>query len=363
MPIFKKDKIVPIILVILSTLILATKINIYRYGDDLQHFINTFNNFESFNNVLAISAIYSSSVDIVFWYISYGISKLTSKPLLFLVFWHFTSLSILHYSYSKILKNDAILAFVIFLSTTTFYYIYGNAIRQAIAVSLFSLTVFYILNSENRRALFVAILAIFSHPTGLVALISILIYKIRLKYISIFLILSFVLQFLPVLEYLVFLSSFSSFDFVTNKMTIYNEVTEQKSFISLGTLIFLSILICYIFIKYNMKDTIYIDNLMKIYLFIQSLYFLFLSTGTISDRIFSYRSILDAILIVLFIRYFKQRSFLFIIVLVLFMIYNVILIITLMNNNYYNNEYNFIALHLVDLFELLDIKQIRIREE
>ncbi len=303
---YKKYRIIPIVLIILSSMILASKINIYRYGDDIQHFINTFNNFDTFYNVLFISAGYSGSVDIIFWYTSYFISLMTSNALVFLFFWHISSLSILYIGYYKILKNNAVLAFIIFLSTTTFYYIYGNAIRQAFSVSLSVLSLSYLLNNNLRKSLLISFVSIFIHPTGIISFVMILGSKIRLFYIFLFLLVSFLLQFFPILNYLASLFLIIHLDFLHEKAVSYTQSLVSKSFISFGTFIFIFILGTYIYLKRKFSSFLIHDQIMKVYITIQSIYFIFLSTGTISDRIFSYRSVLDGVLIILFIKYFKQ---------------------------------------------------------
>lgn len=353
--ILNKKKYVGIVLILIGTLISLSKTNVNMLGDDIFHYANTFLHLDSFFNVLQISLRYSRSVDPLFWYPVYFISLLTKEVNIFLFFCYFSTLSILYTAYYKVIGKDAIFVFVLFLSTTTFYYIYGNTLRQAFVISLSVWFLYFLTVKENRKALILSVVSVFFHPTGLFLILVYFISKIRIKFIYIFLLVSFTLQFLPILSLFGTITDSIGLQNMTDKALVYAQREGSTSFLSLSTLLFIFIFSLYLLVKKNIDD-FRIDMFIKIYLIYQSFYMIFISNQTIAIRLFSFRGILDVLLLVILISYFKQKRLLKITIIILFLSLNYLNLVGGANKYLYDNKYNLIFLSLPDLLNLVNEK-------
>jgi len=359
--ILNNKKYTGVFLVCLASLILLSKYNINTGGDDTYPYINTFLHFDSFRDITKTTLIYSASIDVLFWYPIYFLSLVTKEPNVFLFFCHFIALSILYYSYYKFVGKKAVLVFVLFLSTTTFYYLYGNAIRQALAVSFSVLFLYYLVNNMNSKALFISFISIFIHPTGLILFIVYLLSKLSIRFIYILLIFTLLLQFFPILNSLGNIFNSIGLSHLAEKAIGYSSRLESNSLINLSTVIFIFIMSIYWYAKSKLKTEILPTILIKVYVIYESLYLLFLSNSLISNRIFSYRGVLDILLIVIIITYFKQKNLLKFLFLFLFLLLNCINLISGgLNQFLYNDEHNLIILSLFDLFDFTSYKLERI---
>ena len=352
----KKNNFIGLSLILTALMILLSKTNINVDGDDIFHYINTFNHLDSWDTVSQTSLMYSTSIDLLFWYPSWFISLLTDDPNIFLLFWYSFSLSILYFAYNRILKKESIIIFVIFLSTTTFYFIYGNTIRQAPAVSLSVLALAHYVTNNYRKAYFISVLAIFVHPVAIIVPIGLLISNIKIYYLYVLLLISLVLSTLPTLSILGNIFSFFGDIHIAKKVMLYSEASDSLSIISLGTFIFIFNLLLYLFVKYKLKKEILFPALINMYLYYQIIYFSFLSTGLMSMRIFSYRSVLDPVIMIILINSFKQKLFLRYLLVIFFIMLNIINITKGMNIFLYANEFNLLTLNSLNLFQLQDLK-------
>jgi len=350
----KRSNFMKLIIILIGSFILLSKYFIGGDGDDIGNYINTFLHFDTFQNVLLVSAVHSGSIDIIFWYLSYFVFLFTNNPVYFLFFWHFISLSLLYYSYNKILSKDAIFAFIIFISTTTFYYIYGNTLRQGFAVSLSVLILYYILNKEIKKAYILGLLSILVHPSSIIVLFAIYMRKFSFKIIYISLFFSLFFQKISILKLLGILFSFVGLSHFAGKAIGYSEKFEPGSIFSFGTLIFFIIILTYVYGKYKLKKEIINTSLIKIYFSYQVIYFLFLNTSLASDRIFSYRAVLDPILLIMLSYSFKQKILIKYFLVFIFMLLNIYYILNIFNYVFYDNQYNLLSLNIIDLFELIN---------
>lgn len=342
--------------ILISSLILLSKYNINTMGDDTYPYINTFLNLDSFSNVLSVSLIYSASIDPLFWYPAFFISLLTDNVNIFLFICHFLALSILYYSYNKIAKENTLFIFVLFLSTTTFYYLYGNAIRQAFVVSLSVLFLYYLVEGENKKAFILSIISIFIHPTGILLVVVWIFSKFHIKYVYILILFSFVLQFFPILNLFGQFLDLFGVSHIANKAIGYSQHENQNSLLSFSSLLFFFILFIYLVVKNYSKDFKH-SMIIKTYFLYESFYLMFLSNSLISNRIFSFRGVLDVLVLVLLLSYFKQKKYMKIFVVILFFLLNILnLTIGDINNFLYMKENNLIYLNLIDLINLIEKK-------
>ena len=355
--IFNKNiKIMGGLLVLISSLILLSKFNINISGDDTFAYINTFLHLDSFSNVLQTSLIYSASFDPLFWYPVFSISLFTDNVNIFLFICHFFALLILYYSYYKIAKEDTIFIFVLLLSTATFYYLYGNAIRQAFVVSLSVLFLYYLIEGENKKALLLSVITIFVHPTGILLVVVWIFSKINIKYIYILLLFSFILQFFPILNLFGHFVDLLGLSHIANKAIGYSHNKSQNSLFSVSSLLFFFVLFIYLIVKKYFKEFKYFV-IIKVYFIYEAFYLIFLSNSIISNRIFSFRGVLDGLVITLLLSYFKQKKFLKIFIVGLFFILNILnLTVGDINNFLYMKENNLIDLNIIDLFNLIEKK-------
>jgi len=84
------------------------------------------------------------------------------------------------------------------------------------------------------------------------------------------------------------------------------------------------------------------------------MYFLFLNTSLASDRIFSYRAVLDPILLLMLSYSFKQKILIKYFLVFIFMLLNIYYILNIFNYVFYDNQYNLLSLNIIDLFELIN---------
>lgn len=357
---YNKKKYIGILLILIATLISLSKFNVRIIGDDIFAYVTTFRHLDSFSNVLNVSLRYSDSIDPLFWYPVYFISLITDDINIFLFFCYFSSFSILYYGYRKIIGNDAIFVFVLFLSTTTFYYMYGNALRQAFVLSL-SIWFLYLLTiKEDKKALVLSIVTIFFHPTGLFLVFVWVILRLKLKFIYVFFLFSFSLQFIPVVSIIGSIIDSIGSQHMADKAIGYSQRGSSGSLLNLGTFLFVFIFTLYLLVKKNI-NSYQIDVLIKVYLIYQSLYLIFISSQVIAVRVFSFRGILDVLLLVILISYYKQKKLLKILIILLFLCLNYLnLTVGDINNFLYAKKYNFVFLSLPDLFNFVGKKLERL---
>jgi hypothetical protein len=145
-----------------------------------------------------------------------------------------------------------------------------------------------------------------------------------------------------------------------DKATVYSQRDASGSLINFGTLLFFSIFTLYLLVKKNI-DNNQLNIFIKVYLIYQSFYMIFISNQAIAVRLFSFRGVLDALLLVILISYFKQRVLIKIIVLFLFLSLNYLnLTIGDVNNFLYAKEYDLTFLNFFDLLNLVEKKLDRL---
>ncbi len=115
--------------------------------------------------------------DYLFWGLAYIFSKisLSSNDILYLI--TLTCIAISYIAYSSF-GRLGYLSYILFLSTFTFYSVYGNVIRQGLALSFFLCAVAFYCKGSYKLSLLSCVLAYLSHSSGI---FSVLIFMERIK--------------------------------------------------------------------------------------------------------------------------------------------------------------------------------------
>lgn len=140
------------------------------------------------------------------WY--YFIIFLSYFSTNYIIFFIVTSVIINFFTYSSILKNSVNIYYSILLLILTRYYFFSlNQIRQFIVISAFLYSIKFITNREFKKYFLLMISMIFVHTSALIYLPMYFVGKMKLKMNHyIFLILSIVIFFQPISNFLTFIS-------------------------------------------------------------------------------------------------------------------------------------------------------------
>ncbi len=148
-------------------------VGVAGYGDDVLHYLRSFYELQdaSFSDVFKIALFNTSSADLFFWPFAYEISNIfnPNQTWLFLTFF---TLGLLYIAFARINSKAALCILFCYLCTITFYTLQGSALRQSLAFSLFCMFLSLIYTSEkNVKQIFIMLLTVLSHGSGLLAFI------------------------------------------------------------------------------------------------------------------------------------------------------------------------------------------------
>jgi hypothetical protein len=166
----------------------------YRTGSDYLSYVSIWNDITPFYD----GETGREYLEPGFRYFVSILKMFTSETSIFFFSMAFLTLAVLYSGLKKIEYLNIYVAislyFMIFYMPYTF-----NAMRQAVAMSIFIYSLIYIINNDFKKVLFLSLLAASFHLTGLLILISYFISRVKFQLINYFLIgmvVSFVVYYL-----------------------------------------------------------------------------------------------------------------------------------------------------------------------
>lgn len=206
--------------------------------------------------------------------------------------------SIALYSISKFIKLNSyylLLPLLIYYSDFFFYYNFSG-IRQAIAISFTSLSVYYIFNKKNKIALFLILFGSFFHVTAIIFLLCLIVPREKLGFKQYFYFLFFVSLGALVGSYIVNL-----IPYLNSKFVYYSEFQQQSENVlsnyTLGvfkrSIIFFCVLLVYKNF-FNSEKNFYIFNVYLVGFIIYV--FTYLVSPEFGVRLGTYFIVMDCIL-------------------------------------------------------------------
>ncbi|MDF2184130.1 EpsG family protein [Grimontia hollisae] len=236
-------------------------------------------------------------VDFLFAFFSFSISRFTDDFNVYLSILLIISLLILAKAYKRLLPEDYLFSLAVFFCSFTFVFIFGNAIRQSLAVSIIALAVVKLFLDRDSRTFFVLVfLASLFHIYAFLFFPAIVLVK--LKKISVFLVpflciaLSLIIPQVGTLVFdLLGLSIFSE------KISAYFNGSEIFGFNFISGLLFLVVS----FFLSNLSDDKRADIVFRIYATTCSVQFLTLGSEIAFARLGGYRFIWEPVLAILLI--------------------------------------------------------------
>ena len=345
-----------IILILISSTMLFLKLNIGNSGDDVYHYINGFNHLDDLADALKVELLYISSADLGFIYFSYFFKLLTNSPILYLYACYMISLFLLLQAYKKIDTQNYLYLFILFLSTSTFYQIYGNTLREAISVSLSLYFIYFLMNGSYKKSFLFALIAFLFHPSAIILFIILIVHRIKLSSLILLLFIGIILSQINILIYFSYLPIFS--EHILNKMLNYGSESKAIKIISLTNLIFMINFVFIIFLTYfrKIKFTKQENIIFHIYILYEFIYIVLSSSSVVAGRIIAYRVVLDGLVILLLTRHFKQKIILKYIILALYIMLNIFNITVSVNHIYFNEKNNFLFFNIFDYFQIVEEK-------
>lgn len=270
-------------------------------GYDTESYIYLFENLNSYEDIL--NGYMSWKGDYFFTFLTFLSKMLSPNPRFFLVVVSFVSLLLITKGLKKLFESnkDKFLLICLFYCTPMVFLLFGNVIRQGLAVSLFIFGLSYY--NTNRKIFYLfLLLAFLSHKSAIIFFLFPLYESLKLnyKYIKIFIIAIIIKT--ALFSIIIFIP------FLKNKLFFYQEnfiETENIIQIIVLTMVILIILNKRIFSKKIENDLIY-----NYFFFIVTISLMFFEFPKISGRLFLWISpILPYILIYSFRHYKHYKPF------------------------------------------------------
>ncbi|WBA13954.1 EpsG family protein [Salinivibrio proteolyticus] len=236
-------------------------------------------------------------VDFLFAIFTFAISRITDSFNIYLSFLLVVSLFILAKSYKRVLPEDYFFSLAIFFCSFTFVFIFGNAVRQSLSVSIIALALIKLFLDRDYRAYFFLVFIASLFHIYAVLFFSVIII-LRLKNASVFLmpfycmILSFII---PKLGVLIF--NFLGLPIFSSKLSAYFNEPASLSFNFISGVFFLSVS----FLLSNLFDDARVNIIFKIYSATCSIQFLALGSEIAFARLGGYRFIWEPVLAIILI--------------------------------------------------------------
>jgi len=237
-------------------------------------------------------------VEPFFGIISLIIANLGGSFELYLYIYTFLCLCVLFFAYSRFTKNY-ILLFLLFLCSFTFVFLFGNAIRQAMAVSLITLALSYVFKMEsldtkernNKKFYLLCFFASLFHYFAIVFIIFPLVNSLSMR-VKFILLVTFMI--LSVSGLFLYLASFIPIGFIRMKFNIYLSQAPVFGFAYFSGWIFTFLM----FVFYKITGNKKFASLMNIYFSIFTLNCFFINSEVAFGRFSQYRFVLEPILLV-----------------------------------------------------------------
>lgn len=299
----------------LFILILIFSFGAYSRGlwSDTQHYLNFIRSINSPNEVFLQALIYLNSVDIGFALLTFIIKYIFKNE--FVVLFVLTIISTILYAriYKQFNDKMALFSILYFYSSFTFYFLVGNQIRQAIAGAFGLFAIASVCSKSYIKSYFYCLLAISFHLSSLLFLPIIWALNSYSKFNDIKRI---VFVFISVIISLLLLNNIINYfpenSFVYMKINgMLNRGGEIKSLFSASSLksfLLLGFILC---ITY-MYDSFKLNTKFKM-LFISYLYFYlfelaFISSAELSNRIANYKLIIEPLILIEIIQFFREKK-------------------------------------------------------
>lgn len=151
------------------------------YGTDIMHYLDAFyelinREVGSYQDLLYVAASNTSSAEPFFWWVTYILSIIFSKPEQIWLSLIFISLVIYSVALAKINPKYVLVGLILYVSTITFFVFAGSAIRQFLALSLLSISIAY--HRNNKLFFLFLLLTLLTHGTMLFVVPLVLVSKV-----------------------------------------------------------------------------------------------------------------------------------------------------------------------------------------
>lgn len=328
----KREKVFSTLIVTVLSIILAVR----PIAGTTWHNINTYHHLNSFFNVLQVSRTYITSNDVLFWYVSYFISKLFPKnDFLYLFIWAAIIISMTLHAYKKLTPKYYMIAFIMFASSLTFYYYPGNSLREGAALGLFLIAIAFAHNGAMWKAILCSIMASLCHPSACVLVPFFLLARwhlIHRRILLVALVGSVLLGPLNILGIIGELFDFSRF--YQHKLLVYSTKTSGhynldllRTFSSRQFLFSLFIISNVLFLeKYFMRSFENFSIVINCYIYLFCIQIVFMDSMLMWNRLAGYKVVLQPLFIIFLIDEFKEKRVLLFGCVFVFLVYNMYLL-------------------------------------
>lgn len=157
------NSLLGLVIVVLASLIVGTRE--LNAGFDTKGYVEAYSLLDTniVSSYIVIKQYFGISIEPLFWGFAWVLSKLGATPEQFLLIVAFISIFLTGYTYRKIDPEYYYLSFVGVLFSGSFISLYGNAMRQGMAIPFFLLALYFFMQGRNRKAILFAIITFFIH--------------------------------------------------------------------------------------------------------------------------------------------------------------------------------------------------------
>ena len=205
------NAVITFISIVLASLLVGTRP--LDAGYDTKGYVEAYNLLDTniFQSLLVIKQYFGVSIEPIFWGYAWLVSKLGASDTVFIFVTAFISILLTGIMYRKMDDRYYYLSFIGVLFSGSFINLYGNAIRQGLAIPFFLLAFYHYLNGNNRKVLLYLIITFFIHQyTGMLMVIFFLVRLVPFRiywilwlgcFLGAFVIASGLLNFIPGLSH------------------------------------------------------------------------------------------------------------------------------------------------------------------
>ncbi|NLR61866.1 EpsG family protein [Chitinophaga polysaccharea] len=154
-------------------------------GFDTKGYIEAYNSLDKslLESFLIVKHYFGVSIEPLFWGYAWGLSKIGVSPSGFLFITAFISILLTSWAYRKVDPDYYYLSFLGVIFSGSFINLYGNAIRQGLAIPFFLMAFFHFLHGENRKVILYGIITFLLHQyTGILVMLFYLIRFVPFRF-------------------------------------------------------------------------------------------------------------------------------------------------------------------------------------
>ncbi len=263
-------------------------------GSDTIIYIEYFHYYDDFSSVY--DSYFSWKGDYFFFFLGWFIKLFTSSEFIYIFVLDFIGIFLLAFGFYRLSKlsflNNNLFFIIMFFvfSTSSFIFLYGNVIRQGIAISLIIVSLSYFLDKRKFLGIIYFLLAIFTHKSSLIFLpvfLPVLYFNIKWRTIIFIFIVSFLVG---KLQLITKIADFNIL-FVSDKILSYQNAEQMNLNLKL-IILMINTIIFSLFINKN----IIFDKILKIWILLFSVVLFSIEIEKFASRLILYNDILTPLL-------------------------------------------------------------------